>query len=162
MLSATAEHALRAVLHLARSPENSIMASDVIAEALGAPRNYLAKTLNALAKAGVVRSTRGPTGGFALAIAPRSLTVAAVIAPFGEQARTTQCLLENRACDRQHPCTAHARWIQITDQAAAAFGRTTIADLLTSPELNESGVTPELTAPTAWPRAYEMSMRAVS
>ncbi len=58
MLSATAEHALRAVLYLAQTPEATVVPADKIAETLGAPRNYLAKTLNVRAKAGVVRSSR--------------------------------------------------------------------------------------------------------
>ena len=130
MLSAPAEHALRAVLHLAQFPAKTSVPADRIAEVLGAPRNYLAKTLNALAKAGVVHSSRGPTGGFSLAIPPNELTVAAVVAPFDEQRRSNMCLLQNQLCDSQNPCSAHARWVQIADQTAAAFARTTIADLL--------------------------------
>lgn len=130
MLSATAEHALRAVLHLAQNPGTTAVPADTIAEILGAPRNYLAKTLNVLAKAGVVRSSRGPTGGFSLAIDPSELTVATVVAPFDEQPRTNMCLLQNKLCDSQNPCSAHARWVQIADQTTAAFASTTIADLL--------------------------------
>ena len=40
---------------------------DTIAGALGAPRNYLSKTLNVLAKHEIVDGVRGVHGGFALA-----------------------------------------------------------------------------------------------
>ena len=53
MLSVTAEHAVRAVLLLARYKGAKALSADAIAAELGAPRNYLAKTLNALAKDGV-------------------------------------------------------------------------------------------------------------
>jgi len=138
MLSTTAEHALRAVLYLAQAPTATCVSADTIAEALGAPRNYLAKTLNALAKAGVVHSSRGPTGGFSLVIAPEQLTVSMVVAPFDERQRPRMCLLQNRLCDSQQPCSVHARWMQIGDKSASALMRTTIADLLSSGTASDS------------------------
>lgn len=130
MLSITADHALRAVLLLARIPEDHAMRADAVAEAIGAPRNYLAKTLNALAKAGIVRSSRGPFGGFSLAIAPRELTVAKVTQLFDERPRTGLCLLSKSHCDEQNPCAAHQRWTAITASSLSAIENTTIADLL--------------------------------
>lgn len=130
MLSATAEHAVRAVLLLARHDGAKALSADAIAAELGAPRNYLAKTLNALAKAGVVHSARGAAGGFTLAVPPEGLTLARIIAPFDDHARTPACLLRNRACDAQNPCAVHARWNAIVGHAAARFEQTTIAELL--------------------------------
>lgn len=130
MLSATAEHAVRAVLLLARHNGAKALSADAIAAELGAPRNYLAKTLNALAKAGVVHSARGAAGGFTLAIPPENLTLARIISPFDDHARTPACLLRNRACDSQNPCAVHARWNAIVGHAAARFEQTTIGELL--------------------------------
>ena len=130
MLSITADHALRAVLLLARIPADHSMRADAIADAIGAPRNYLAKTLNALAKSGVVRSARGPMGGFSLAIPPRELTVARVTQLFDERPRTGQCLLSRKACDPSNPCAAHVKWTAITEAALHGIENTTIAELL--------------------------------
>lgn len=130
MLSATAEHALRAVLLLARHDGAKALSADAIAAELGAPRNYLAKTLNALAKSGVVHSARGAAGGFTLAIRPEQLTLARIIAPFDDHARTPACLLRSRSCDPVNPCAVHARWTAIVGHAAVRFEQTTIAELL--------------------------------
>ncbi|WP_353266916.1 Rrf2 family transcriptional regulator [Gemmatimonas sp.] len=130
MLSATAEHALRAVLLLARHEGPKALSADAIAAELGAPRNYLAKTLNALAKSGVVHSARGAAGGFTLAIPPGQLTLARIIAPFDDHARTPACLLRSRSCDPLNPCAVHARWTAIVGHAAVRFEQTTIAELL--------------------------------
>lgn len=138
MLSATAEHAVRAVLLLARHDGTKALSADAIAAELGAPRNYLAKTLNALAKAGVVHSARGAAGGFTLAVAPESLTLARIIAPFDDHARRPACMLRNRACDAQNPCAVHARWNAIVGHAAARFEQTTIAELLMDAGPNRS------------------------
>jgi Rrf2 family protein len=130
MLSATAEHAVRAVLLLARHDGAKALSADAIAAELGAPRNYLAKTLNALAKAGVVHSARGAAGGFTLAISPETLTLARIIAPFDDHARAPACLLRNHACDPLNPCAVHSRWNAIVGHAALRFEQTTIAELL--------------------------------
>ncbi len=130
MLSTTAEHALRAIVYIARYPDQAPLAADTIAEALGAPRNYLAKTLHALAKAGILRSSRGPGGGFSLIMPAEDLSIAQVIAPFGETADARVCLLNNRACDGQNACASHALWHSITEQRGLTMQHTTVAELL--------------------------------
>ncbi|HEX5830475.1 MAG TPA: Rrf2 family transcriptional regulator [Gemmatimonadaceae bacterium] len=130
MLSTTSDHALRAVLVLARHYGQRLVRADEIAHAIGAPRNYLAKTLNALAKAGVVTSARGPLGGFALASAPDELTLARVVDCFDEPRPSTHCLLGDAPCDPAHPCAAHHCWTAINEARRAPLARTTVAQLL--------------------------------
>lgn len=130
MLSQTSEHALRAVLFLARQPENTSVPADVIARALGAPPKYLAKTLNVLAKQGILSSMRGPTGGFRLAVSADALTLARVVQPFDEPRNSGMCLLGGRPCDAREPCAAHAHWTAIAEQVWAPLETSTIAELL--------------------------------
>ena len=132
MLSSTSDYALRAVLFLARDPAGRTRRADEIAEATAAPRNYLAKTLNALAKAGIVSSARGPLGGFTLACDPAALTIAHVVDCFDEPRPQRRCMLGTAPCDPAHPCTAHERWTAIKRERRDALVTTTIADLLTS------------------------------
>jgi Rrf2 family protein len=130
MLSLTADYALRAVLVLARGPKGSSVRADRIAAAIGAPRNYLAKTMHALTKAGIVTSSRGPAGGFMLAVEPSALFVSRVADVFDEQRPHVTCLLGRLPCDAAHPCAAHVRWSAMTNAARAALSSTSIADLL--------------------------------
>jgi Rrf2 family iron-sulfur cluster assembly transcriptional regulator len=130
MLSSTSDYALRATLLLARHQGGRPLRADEIAEATAAPRNYMAKTLNALAKAGIVTSARGPLGGFALACPPHDLTIARVIDCFDEARPQRPCLLGNGPCDVSRPCTAHGRWTAIKDARRALFSDTTVADLI--------------------------------
>ena len=132
MVSSTSDYALRAILLLARHANERSLRADEIARATGAPRNYMAKTLNALAKAGIVTSARGPAGGFALAIPATELTIAHVIECFDEPRAHTRCLLGTAPCDPRRPCAAHARWTEIVQVRAAAFSSTTVADLIAS------------------------------
>jgi Rrf2 family protein len=132
-LSQTAEHALRAVLFLARQPRGTRVPAEEIARALDAPRNYLAKTLGLLARHGLIAGTRGPTGGFALERSPSELTLAEVVDPFEETGGSRMCLEGGRACDAGAPCGAHARWTAVRRAARAPMEETVIADLLATP-----------------------------
>jgi len=128
MLSATADHAVRAVLALARA--RGCMRADEIAAATGAPQNYMAKTLNALAKTGIVTSARGPAGGFTLALAPSAISIARIVDCFDVPRAQTRCMLGSAACDPAAPCAAHESWTRVMRARREPLLSTTIADLL--------------------------------
>lgn len=128
-LSSTSQYALRAVLYVAEHGANDPVPVDAIAADLRVPRNYLSKTLHALARAGLLRSGRGPRGGFRLARAPQEITLGDVAAPFGD-AGERKCILGRATCGWKRPCSAHPRWEAIAAAQQDFFRHTTIADLL--------------------------------
>jgi Rrf2 family protein len=130
MLSTTADHALRAVLFLATQEKARVVSVEEIAHAIGAPRNYLGKTLNALAKSGVLNSSRGPNGGFILARSANRLSVAQIVDLFDSPVQQSRCLLGDRPCNANEPCIAHFRWSSISQARRAPLTATTIADLV--------------------------------
>ena len=132
MLSSTADYALRAILFLARTDGRGLVRAEEIAEAIGAPRNYLSKTLHLLGRAGIVTSSRGPQGGFALAVPPDELTLARVVDLFDEPRVRPRCMLGTAPCDPEHPCAVHHRWTAITRAQREPLTTTTVADLLAS------------------------------
>lgn len=131
MLSQTSEHAIRAVLYLAQQPYGDPVPAERIARALGAPGNYLGKTLQLLARRGLLASGRGPAGGFRLLSSPDEIALADVVAAVDDAPRPAAvCLLGNRPCRAAEPCVAHARWSAVRQQLWAPLHHTTIADLL--------------------------------
>ena len=127
-LPQTAEYALRAVAFIAEAPDGGPVRVGDIAAALKAPRNYLSKTLYQLVGAGVLRSTRGPHGGFRLAKPPTCLTLTEIVGPFlPVEGRT--CVLGRARCSDAAPCAAHERWKAVTERMRVFFNQTTIADL---------------------------------
>lgn len=129
MISRTGRYALRAVVHLAAREGAGPVPVDTVAERLDVPRNYLSKTLHRLARAGVLDSTRGPRGGFELARPAGEMTLAEVLAPFDEQEFQRQCLLGRDRCTDEDPCPAHDRWKRLSEEMAAFFRETTVAEL---------------------------------
>jgi Rrf2 family transcriptional regulator, iron-sulfur cluster assembly transcription factor len=130
MLNQSADHALRAVLFVARQNGTAPCNAELIASSIGVPRNYLGKVLHTLTQAGVLHSNRGPGGGFRLAVGADVLTLASVVEPFQRLPERRACLLGNGACDPQHPCESHARWQHMTDNVTAFFQATTVATML--------------------------------
>ena len=127
LLPQTAEYAVRAVLFIARH-ERPVRVAE-IATAIQVPQNYLSKTLHQLARAGVLSSTRGPSGGFRLGMAADRLTLQRIISTFA-QAGGQRCLLGNGLCGELAECAVHARWAPVRSQMSDFFGTTTVADLL--------------------------------
>jgi Rrf2 family protein len=100
------------------------------AAALDIPRNYLSKILHALARAGVLTSSRGRTGGFRLAHAADRITLWSVIKEFDRLPDQRRCLLGRPVCSDRTACAAHDAWKKTADSVAAFFRGTTVADLL--------------------------------
>ena len=76
-VSAKLDYAVRAMLELAAAaPERRTR--DQLAEARGVPAKYLETILGSLRQAGLVRSQRGPEGGFTLAADPSEVNVAQI------------------------------------------------------------------------------------
>lgn len=130
VLTKTADYALRALLVLARHGVGRSLPAESISEQTGTPPNYTSKTLYALARAGLLRSTRGPHGGFALMNAPGEITIAQVADVFADPPGISRCLLGTTMCDATNPCAAHERWKRVTAAARAPLDTTTLADLL--------------------------------
>lgn len=128
-ISGTSQYAIRAVVYIAAHGADEPVRVGPIAAALDVPQNYLSKTLHLLARSGVLRSNRGPRGGFQLAIAPERLTLERVTAPF-EDVGQRYCLLGRPQCGDRSPCAAHGRWGEVSDALQAFFRSTTVADLM--------------------------------
>lgn len=141
MPSQTAEHALRAIVYLASLPTEEPVPAERVADALGAPANYLSKTLHVLACRGLLRSTPGRRGGFSLARPPEHIALSAILDVFDEPSDAPICLLEERPCDRNDPCMVHSGWECVRRARRLPLARTTVADLLYGPGMtrHESG-----------------------
>lgn len=97
-LSEPVSLALHAAALLARRPDERI-ANARLAATLRVSEHHLAKVMQRLARAGIVRSTRGPQGGFQLVRPPDCVALIelfeAVDGPVGDPT----CLLSQQICD---------------------------------------------------------------
>jgi Rrf2 family protein len=127
MLPKTAEYALRAVVWLARDPGQAESA-DRLAAVTQVPRRYLHKVLQELVAHGLVRSSSGPRGGYALEIEPAKLTILDVVNAVAPLERIEHCPLGLPA--HQTLCPLHAELDRAYAATEQAFARVRISQLL--------------------------------
>lgn len=128
MFSQTIEYALRAVVALA-SGDGSPLTTREIARTMKIPPSYLSKVLQALVRAGVVTSTRGLRGGFVLAVPASELSLLAVMNAVSPLRRIESCPLDLHSHSTAL-CPLHRRLDQAMAQVQEAFGRTTLAEVI--------------------------------
>jgi Rrf2 family protein len=78
-VTAKADYAIRAVVELAGSTQDAPRKVDDVARAQGIPVSFLENILTQLRSSGIVRSQRGPEGGYWLAQPPAQVNLAQVI-----------------------------------------------------------------------------------
>jgi adenylyl-sulfate kinase len=78
-ISAKADYAVRAAVELAAAAHEGTIRAERIATSQGIPLNFLESILSELGTAGLVRSERGPAGGYTLAREAEQITVADII-----------------------------------------------------------------------------------
>jgi Rrf2 family protein len=127
MIPKTAEYALRAVVVLARDPQGACSAEQ-IAAATRVPRRYAHRVLQALVRAGLVRSQSGPGGGYALVRPPEKLSLLDVVSAVEPIPRIRSCPLGLK--DHTTLCPLHRELDEACAVTERAFARVTIAGLL--------------------------------
>jgi Rrf2 family protein len=78
-VTAKADYAVRAVIELAASTQQAPRKVDEVAQAQGIPVSFLENILTQLRSSGIVRSQRGPEGGYWLAKPAEEVTLAHII-----------------------------------------------------------------------------------
>jgi Rrf2 family protein len=131
MLSQTMEYSLRAAVYLASQAPLS-RTTRQIARATNVPSAYLSKLLQALSRAGIVRSSRGAKGGMALARGAGEITILEVVQAVDPIERIESCPLK-LAAHGVRLCPLHRRLDSALELVESAFRQTTLAELLAEP-----------------------------
>jgi len=122
-------YALLAVGYIAKHQDEKIILSQTISKAYDIPLEYLLKILQQLVKANVLRSKRGPRGGFSLAKAPTKITMLAVLEAVDGPMEGQFSLAEYTKRDK-FGGKADKAYEKALNQAKVIFSRTRISDLL--------------------------------
>ena len=128
MLNQTAVYAVRAMGFLAQQEPGELVLSSTIADEMDIPRNFLSKILNRLAQAGLIHTTRGRSGGVALARPASEILLNDVVQLFMKVNDYKQCFLGMSKCDGS--CGLHLRWRIISEQFEQMLNDTTIDQIL--------------------------------
>jgi Rrf2 family nitric oxide-sensitive transcriptional repressor len=131
MFSQTVEYALRAVVYLAYEAPGA-RTTEQIHQATKVKKAYLSKILQGLSKKGIVTTQRGVGGGVALAKTPEELTILDVVNAVEPIVRITTCPL-GLSSHGVRLCPLHKRMDLALESVETAFGKTTLAEVLSEP-----------------------------
>lgn len=139
-ISRRTDYATRAVLALAMS-DGGPMKLDDIADLSGAPRSVLEQVMPTLRTAGIVRSVRGPAGGYTLNRPAREITLERVVRLFQGQLAPIGYATRHRP-DPTPPIaeqTLRPVWEEVRDATIEILERTTFEDLARATEASGTG-----------------------
>jgi len=128
MISQSAEYALRAIVWLAGRP-NLTWSTPEIARQTKIPAGYMSKVLQSLARAGLVASNPGRSGGFRMRRRPERISILDVVRAVDPFKSAMRCPLSLPA-HRGELCPLHRRLERAAAMVERAFSKTTIAEIL--------------------------------
>ena len=129
-LSKKADYALMAMRHLARKTSGGPSTSArEIAEQYDIPIELMAKVLQRLVRSGLLVSTQGTRGGYALSRSSSAITVADVIQAIDGPFTVTACSTEKNDCEQYGKCSIRDPLWQIRERIAGALSTVSIAEM---------------------------------
>ncbi len=130
ILSRLADYGVIVATCLAADRERQATAS-AVAAATQLPRATVAKLLKALARAGLVSSTRGVAGGYRLARDPAAISLSEVVAAIDGNIGLTQCSVHVEDCARTNYCPTRPHWAAINNAVAKALAAIALEEMVT-------------------------------
>ena len=135
-MSTQEEYGLRCLLRLGQQPPDASLTIAELSRSEGISSPNVAKMLRLLRKGGLVRSTRGKDGGYALARPAEQIKVGEALAVLGGR------LFDSAFCDTHSgstgqcanmgDCSIRSVWRLLQDAIDGVLGRMTLKDLVRS------------------------------
>ena len=131
MITQTTELAIKTLMLLAVEQSGKPTSPKQIARVLGCSPSYLAKTTNALVRAGILRSVRGTSGGVLLARKADEIRLLGIIEACQGPLIGDYC--SETAGGGDNVCAFHIAMMELQDAMVQALKKWTLKDLLRYP-----------------------------
>ena len=135
-ISRKIDYGLRAMIYLASIPPEAIVPFREIAHQMMVPEDFLAKILKTLVDQALVRSTRGPHGGYALARPSCDISFLDVIEAVEGPVAINVCL-DDDPCKKASACTMVGVWRRGQERMLDVYREAKLSELVLKP--NEAG-----------------------
>jgi Rrf2 family iron-sulfur cluster assembly transcriptional regulator len=133
-LTTKGRYAVTAMLDLAlHSHEGPICLSDISLRQ-GISLSYLEQLFAKLRKVDLVKSVRGPGGGYLLGRAEDEIFIAQVVDAVNESMDTTRCQ-QKGDCQQGEKCLTHHLWSDLSDQIHGFLSAISLSELMKKREI---------------------------
>ncbi|OGT33410.1 MAG: hypothetical protein A2W28_07945 [Gammaproteobacteria bacterium RBG_16_51_14] len=128
-LTTKGRYAVTAMLDLALHDTDGPITLADIARRQDISLYYLEQLFTKLRKHGLVESSRGPGGGYRLAILASDITVARVIYSVDESIDVTRCGGQQN-CQGELRCLTHDLWMELNRHVSEFLNKITLAEII--------------------------------
>jgi Rrf2 family transcriptional regulator, cysteine metabolism repressor len=128
-MSTKGRYGLRVMMELAGNHGKGPTTVEHISKNQGISAKYIHFLMTGLKSAGLVRTVRGPNGGFELAKDPSTISALDVVSVLEGWKAPVECVENAGACSRSGRCAARELWQDVTVAVDGALGARTLADL---------------------------------
>ena len=128
-----AEYGVICALHLAKRSEEGAVTGRDIATREKLPSDYVEQILLRMRRAGIVTSTRGARGGYALARPSSEITVREIITAAELLTFDLHCEshpVDDERCSAAHECSIRPVWVMLQRRIDEVLDGVRLADLL--------------------------------
>ncbi len=130
-ISTRGRYALRTMVDLAQHGGEGLVTLKDVTARQDLSQKYLEQIVTQLSKAGLVKGTRGPQGGYRLARDPRDYTVAEILEQVEGSLAPVECLeAEKNTCERCSSCATIDMWTGLYKVVTDYLGNITLADVV--------------------------------
>ncbi len=129
-ISTRTRYGMRAILELALAYKAGPLKIKVIAERQNISNKYLEQLIAIIKSAGLVRSLRGPRGGYVLAKPPEQIKLSEIFRALEGPVFTVECVENKEACERFVDCITRRLWIEVNDAILNVLENKTLGDLV--------------------------------
>ncbi len=130
-ISTRGRYALRLMMDIALAEGDAPVRIKDIAGRQELSEKYLEQIVSVLNKAGLVRSSRGPQGGYRLTREPEEYTAGEIVSSIEGSLAPVACLeSETNECPRHRVCATLRLWQKVDDAIQTVMNSVTLADLI--------------------------------
>ena len=135
-LSTKGRYAVTAMFDIAMHHQAGPVSLSEIAERQGISLSYLEQLFTRLRKQGLVKSTRGPGGGYSLAVDSDQIAIADVIDAVDENVDATRC--GGKAdCQNHQRCLTHDLWENLSGEIRSYLSNISLAQAVSDLSVRE-------------------------
>jgi Rrf2 family protein len=129
-LTRQAEYAMRTLLELARAPAGERVETKMIARRQEIPEVFLKKTIQILARAGMIDTRRGSGGGVRLNLPAGLITLADIVEATEGKPAFNPCLAEGENCPNAPHCQIRSAILRGQQAFIAELSKETLAGIV--------------------------------
>lgn len=130
MLSKTCKSAIKAVVYLCSkygSGENASIKE--VADVINASEHTVGKLLQTLVKQDIIKSLKGPTGGFYISKTQQNQPIINIVEAIDGKEIFKECGLGLSQCSAKHPCPIHNGYKEVRESLEKLFREKNVLSL---------------------------------